>query len=169
MAKNKFFAQSLDGQLKMEDYTAKLFKKDLKENNGARYVVERITAESKKQRGFFEGAVVKLFCYFHERLDYHDWRDIRIARDWLMIEFNGEFIEYKGKVNKVAKSSAGKLNDGLVDKIIDYIEEQNGVDRRIVLDPEDYKHWRDTIFPYGGPSCYIDYLIDLRKLPPKFI
>lgn len=165
---NKFYAQSQGGRFKMEDYTAKLFAKDLRENDHARYIVERITPESREQRGFFEGAVVKLFAYFHEKLDYHDWRDCVIAREWLAIEFNGELVTFAGKTNKVAKSTKGILNKGYIDRIIDMIEEQNGIDRMVVLNPADYKNWRDTIFPDGGPDNYIDYLIEVGKLPKKY-
>ena len=28
------------------------------------------------------------------------------------------------------------------------------------MDPKKWKHWHDTVFRYGGPSTYIDYLIE---------
>ena len=34
------------------------------------------------------------------------------------------------------------------------------------IDPERFKHWRDTVFPYGGPDTYIDYLVSLNILKP---
>jgi hypothetical protein len=34
------------------------------------------------------------------------------------------------------------------------------------LDPEAFKVWRDTIFPYGGPSTYMDYLLSKHILGP---
>jgi hypothetical protein len=32
------------------------------------------------------------------------------------------------------------------------------------LDPNAYKHWHDTVFPYGGPETYIGYLLELNIL-----
>jgi hypothetical protein len=32
------------------------------------------------------------------------------------------------------------------------------------LDVEEFKNWRDTIFPSGGPDNYIDYLREIGVL-----
>ena len=47
---------------------------------------------------------------------------------------------------------------------IDWLEEQYVIDRREVLNPKDYKKWRDEVFLYGGPETYIDYLVETGKL-----
>ena len=33
-----------------------------------------------------------------------------------------------------------------------------------LLNPEDYKHWKDTIYAFGGADNYISYLVELKKL-----
>jgi hypothetical protein len=34
------------------------------------------------------------------------------------------------------------------------------------LNPEKYKHWKGTVYPFGGPETYIDYLVSLNILKP---
>lgn len=147
------------------EFNRNRLKIDLRKNIGSRYKIERITPESDKQRRFFEGAVVPLVTFFQEGMSHEEPEDNRKVRDWLKIEFNGELVIIQGKSVKVAKSTKGQLNKGFLDRVIDWIEESYGVDRAIVLNPEDYKHWHDVIFPNGdGPDNYIDYLVELKKL-----
>lgn len=136
----------------------------LKENAGTRIKIEPLTPESNKQRRFFEGAVIPLVAYYQENLDHHNGDDLAKARDWLKIEFNGEFVVLKGKSVKVPASTKGKLQQGLLERIIDWIGDQGG--DTTVLVPNEYKHWRDTIFPHGGPDNYIDYLVEIGRLKP---
>ena len=154
------------GTMVMNDFTRAHFKDFLKKNAGQRVEITPLLPESKKQRAFFEGAVVPLACYFHEKLDHRKWQDCVTMRDLLKIEFNGELIPFNGKIVKVAKSTKGELA-GFIDRVIDDLEEQNGIDRSKLLDPEKYKHWRDVIFPAGdetAPDNYIDYLISVGLL-----
>lgn len=161
--KSVFFAQSKDGRFKMEEYTAKQFADDLKKNNGARYKVERVTPESLDQRRFFEGALVPLITFYQEGLDHRKSDDNAKVRDWLKIEFNGELVKIKGKVNKIAKSTKGQLSKGFMDRVIDWAADQGY--QIELLNPKDYKYWRDEIFSFkGGPDNYIDYLVELNKL-----
>ena len=148
----------------MEEYTAKQFSDDLRKNSGARYKVERITPESREQRGFFEGAVVPLITFYQENLDHRKSEDNAKVRDWLKIEFNGEFINIKGKAHRIAKSTKGELNKGFLERVIDWMADQGY--KTELLNPKDYKYWRDEVFSFkGGPDNYIDYLVSLKKLP----
>jgi len=161
---NVFWARSVDGNLNVgSDYNRLRLRKDLAENPGAKYKIERITAESKSQRGFYEGAVITLWIY----LDGHDYRDARIHKHYhgeANKEFNGEMIMRSGKLEKIGLSSKGKLNDGLVESVIEYLEENYAIDRTKVLDPEHYKYFRDVIYSNGEFDSYIDYLKHLNRL-----
>jgi len=156
-----------EGGMDFGDYNRKLVKDRLKEDVGARWKLVKITPESNKQRKFFEGAVIPLACYFHEKLDHKNNIDCEIMREWLKIEWNGELLEKDGKLHKIGMSTKGKLggDKGLIDKIIDDMEEQNGMElRSFILNEKEYKNWRDSIFPFGGPDTWIDYCISIKKL-----
>ena len=167
MSKLIFWAQSIDGKQNMgSEYLRNKYADDLAKNPGARYKIERITPESRKQRGFFEGAVVPLVTYFQDRMDYKKSDDNRVVREWLKLEFNGDLKSINGKTHRIAKSTKGELNNGILDKIIDWVEENYGIDRMEVLNPDRYQRWIDEIFSFtDGPDHYIDYLVSINKLP----
>lgn len=137
-------------------------------NIGRRFVLEDIIPESKKQRGFFEGGVLGLWAF----LDGNDPKDsitLNQYHEYAKEEFNPEYKIIDGKSRKVGASTKGKLNgeNGIVNKVIDHLEEQYGIDRTQCLMPKQFKHWRDAIFPNGGPDNYPEYLFELKKIPTK--
>ena len=162
-----FLGQSKDGHLSMgSEYNAIRFRQDLRANDGARYRIERLTPESGKQRRFYHGGVLPVWAY----LNGYDYKDSNTL-DWLhhhaKNEFNGEVVMLDGKPTKKGKSTKGALNKGYLDRIIDYLEDQYGIDRTQVLDPEQYKYWRDKLLPSGETEYlnYIDYMLSLNLLP----
>lgn len=161
----KFYAKSKKGNLNLlTDRNREGLKKDLAENDGARYTIERITPESIEQRGFYHGAVLRLWAYLNE-LNYKDHNVIENMHKWAKEEFNGEMVIVDGKQKVFGKSTKGKLNGGYIDRIVDHLEEQYAIDRKEVLDPENYKQWRYKLQPEeGGPDDYIDYLISVGRL-----
>lgn len=138
------------------------FKRFLKENQGIRIRLEPIMPESKNQRGFFEGAIVPLFCFYQEGMDYHNGDDLRKVRGWLKMEYNSEYALINGKAHKVEKSTRGELNRGFLLRVMDGMAD-NGYQVE-VLNPEDFKKWKKDVRPHGGPDNYIDYLLDIGKL-----
>ena len=168
-----FYAQSeigADGKPKLSmgsEHNRARFATDLKKNPGARYKIERLTPESRQQRGFYEGAVIPLIAYYQEGFDHNEWHDCKEVRNWLSREFNGEFRVMAGTSVKMAKSTKGELNRGLLERVLDWMGE-NGYKIEL-LNPERYKKWKNEVYPYGGPESYIDYLVEcgeLRKLSP---
>lgn len=161
---NKFSAVSTGIGLSFgSDYNKVRLLKDLKENKGARYKVIRETPESREVRGFYHGAVIPLWVF----LDGNDYRDSAICAHYhneAKKEFNGDIIIRAGKKEKIGKSTKGKLNSGYVDRVIDSLEEQYGIDRSKVLDTELYKKWRDEIYPYGGADNFIQYMSEIGLL-----
>lgn len=139
------------------------YRKWLSFREGKKIVIEDLDYESLKQRGFFEGAVVPMVVYLDGR-DHTDTEECRKTREALKLEFNAEFTMLNGVSKKVAGSTKGKLNAGFVERVIDWMEDQYGIDRTVVLNPKDYKHWRDAIFSFGGPETYIDYLVEKSLL-----
>lgn len=151
-----------DGGLDFGSYTKMNLKKFMKENPGMPFELKPIFAESDKQRGWFEGALVPLVTFYQEGMDYRNSKDNQKVREWLKLEFNGEMIEVGGKVHRVAKTSKNALQPFL-ERVTDWLIE-NYAPPMEALDPEKYKHWKAAVFPYGGPDNYLDYLLELKIL-----
>jgi hypothetical protein len=163
MKKDSFnFKCTADGGMEFTETTKAYFKNFLKSNPGRWMKIEPLRVESSKQRRFFEGAVVPLFAYYQENLDYHNADDLRKAREWLKIEFNGEILTVSGKAHKVGKTTRGEALNDFVERVIAGMEEQGA--QVELLNPEDYKYWRDVLFGSGIHDSYIDYLLDSGKL-----
>lgn len=162
-----FWAQSKDGKLSLgSEHNAIRFREFLRKNPNTRIRIEPYTPESRKQRAFFEGAVIPLITYYQEGLDHTDSDDCRKVREWLKLEFNGEILRIGEKIQKVAKSTKGELQRGFLEKVLDWMNDQGY--QTELLQPNDYKKWRDEVFPFGeGPDNYIDYLLELKKLKSK--
>lgn len=162
---NIFWAKSDNGKFSLgSEHNAARFRQDLKDNIGARYKIERVIPESSKQRRFFEGGIIPLITYYQEGMDYKNSEDLDNVREWIKLEFNGEYdINIAGKIHKKAKSTKGMLNKGFLERVIDWFIEQYAPPME-ALDPEKYKDWRDRIRPAGGEENYIDHLISLRIL-----
>lgn len=147
----------------MSDYSAARFRQDLKDNDGARYEIKRISAESRQQRKFYHGGVLTLWAY----LNGYDYRDSDVL-EWMheeaKREFNGKVVMRDGKPTKRGESTKGELSQGYVDRIVDYLEENYGIDRMQVLDPEHFKDFRDRVYMDGKFDTYIDYLKFLKRL-----
>lgn len=160
------FKAGINGEMEFpSEYARSRYKAYLIRNPRMRFKITPLTPESDKQRKFFEGAVVPLFTYYQENLNWKNSDDLRKAREWLKLEFNSEFLNVKGIINKVALSTKGKLNVGFLERVTDWMEE-NGYDTTL-LDPEAFKWWRDTVYASGNADTYIDYLIELGKLKSK--
>jgi hypothetical protein len=102
-----------------------------------------------------------MVTYYQEGLDHRNTKDNEKVREWLKMEFNGEFITMKGKAIKVPGSTKNKLKE-FTERVMDWM---NGEGYQVeLLDPKDYKKWRDTVFPFGGPDNFIDYLEETGKL-----
>lgn len=144
-------------------YTRIDLKKFMKENPNMPIKLCPILVESKDQRGFFEGAICPLMTFYQEGMDFHNSKDIRKVREWLKIEFLGELVSIKGKVHRIAQSTKNKLSLGFLERVEGYLID-NYAPPEEIFDTNKYNHWRDAIFPYGGPDNYLDYLIELNIL-----
>ena len=163
-----FWAQSLDGKLNMGGgYLRNKFAADLSKNPGARYKIERITPESRKQRGFYHGAVIPLWAYLNE-MDHHDGDILDMLHGEAKKEFNGDMVVIDGKPRHVGRSTKGELASGYLDKFIDYLEEQYAIKRDEVLNTKDYERHRDELVPSDTtgtiPLCYICYMASIGRL-----
>ncbi len=169
MAKNFDFIAKLkpEGFSFGSDFNRGRFIDWSRKNAGSRVGIMLLTPESGKQRRFFEGAVIPLVTYFQEDMSHRNSKDRADVREWIQLEFCPEFVKIKGKAKKVPGSTKGKLNDDVVDKVIDWLEENYGIDRADLLNPAEYKTWRDTIFSEGGPDTFIDYLIEMGRIKQK--
>jgi hypothetical protein len=166
-----FWAQSdpeTPGKLSMgSEHNRARFSDHLKKNLGAWYKIEEFLGDSPKQRRMFEGAYIPMIAYFQENIDYNDPDDLARVRSWVMLEFNAAFLIIGGKALKVPKSSKGELNRWLMKRILDWMADQAYPIE--LLNPNEYKKWRDSVRPFEGPKSYIDYLVQTGKLRPKKI
>lgn len=157
--------QSDNGRMKFRRKAKRGQFKDLLKKRGIRFRIEQLTPESEQLRRYFEGAICPMFAFFQDYLDHRDWRDVKQAREFIKVHFNGELMEVDGIIERVPVSTKGReVLKRVTNEAIDYMEDHYGIDRKLVLDPKHYEHWRDTVFPYGGSDNYIDYLVDLGRL-----
>ena len=147
------------------DFMRAKFRDWLKKNAGQRIQIDAVLPESPKQRRWYHGALIPLACYYQDNFDYRDHTDRKRMHEWLKHEFNAEIVIVRDKAHKVAKTTKGELNKGYIERVMDWMGE-NGADLTI-LDPKLYKHCRDAVFPYTNYDTFIDYLIDIGRLPPK--
>lgn len=152
-----------DGGMLFTDYNRSRFKSWLKENAGIWLKIVPLRDESSKMRRFFEGAVVPLCTYYQEGMNYIDGQDLYNMREWLKIEFNGQLALIKGKSHLIAKSTSGSdVLPDFIERVIAWMDECGY--QTELLNPEEYKIWRDTIFPYSDIDNYIDYLKEIKRL-----
>lgn len=138
--------------------------KHAKFNIGQRFILSDFVPESSLQRRFFHGAVLSMITYYQEGMNHHNSDDLEKVFNWMKYEFNPEMVIVGGKTIKIGGSTKGKLEKNhLVEKVIDWMDSQEY--KTELLIPSDYKHWRDVIRSHGGPTNYIDYLVELGKLP----
>lgn len=136
--------------------------KHCKFNVGKRFILSDFLPESNKQRRFFEGAVIPMITYYQEGMDHRNSDDCRRVHEWVKMEFCPEIVVIKGKTVKVPGSTKGKLQEFLVEKVLDWMSE-NGYKVELLV-PDDYKHWKDIIYSSGGADNYIDYLREIGKI-----
>ena len=146
------------------DYARDQFKKWLKASTGIKVDLIPLLPENRKVRKFYHGAVLTLWAF----LNGYDHKDPSILR-WLhevaKLEFNAEFVNLDGKQVKKPKSTKGELGKGFIERVIEHLEEQYGINRQDVLDPAEYKKYRDEIQSFEDvPDDYISYLVSLGKL-----
>lgn len=152
------------GGLEFGDWAANAFRRYRKDNPGMVLKITPLLPESNKQRRFLEGAVIPLATFYQEGLDHQNSDDCHRVREWLKLEFNSEMVRVNGFGNRIAKSTKGR--DALqpfLERVIEWLQE-NYAPPPEAINPEEYKVWHDTIFPYGGADNYIDYLCERRIL-----
>jgi hypothetical protein len=160
----ELIARVIGGHFNLGQRNSAIFDDFVRENPTIPWRLSPILPESAKQRAFFEGAVVPFVAYKQERFDHHKHEDLRQVRERLKTEFNGDLVELGGKVHRVAKSTKGRDQlQPFLERVLVWVME-NYEPPKEALDPEAFKVWRDTIFPYGGPSTYMDYLLSKHIL-----
>lgn len=157
-----------DGGLNMTPYQRATLKQFIKDNAGARLrlIIDKLTPESRNQRRFYHGAVLTLWAY----LDGNDYKDNKVLsyyHEFAKQEFNPDIIFISGKKVKVGKTTKGSLNEGYINSIIDYLQEQYGIEPARVLDTVLYKKFRDKINLTGVYDTFIDYMVELNLLNGK--
>jgi hypothetical protein len=122
-----------------------------------------LVSESRKARGYFHGGVLALWAYLNDQ----DWLDDTVLDNLFYhakTEYLGSMTVIDGKTVKTFQSSKGQL-EFLKEKVVEHLEVEYGIDRTKHLNNEEYKDWRDRIYPNGGPDNYIDYMVEIKRLP----
>jgi hypothetical protein len=167
----KILGKISKGKLEIGKYNRKLLNDFLKNPSNENIVisVESRTPESKNVRRFYHGAILPLWAYLNG-WDYRKAERIEYLHNHAKMEFNGEIDMLEGKEIKVGMSTKGLLiendkhNSGYLERIINYLEENYGIDREKVLNPEHYKKWADEVYSVGMCDDYIAYLRELKFL-----
>ena len=166
----RFIAQAKDGKLSTSDYTRRQLSQFLKDNDGITLAITPRVPESRKQRAFYHGAIMPLWAYLNG-YDHRDGDVLKWLHETAKREFNGEIVFLDGKKVKRGMSTKGLLaendaqNSGYIERVINYLEENYGIDRIKVLNPEHYKKFMDEIYSVSEYDDYILYLLDLGFLP----
>ena len=62
-------------------------------------------------------------------------------------------MSFGGKNHRIAKSTKGReALQPFLERVIEWLQE-NYAPPAEALDPEQFKAWRDTVFPYGGRTA----------------
>lgn len=125
------------------------------------FMLTALLPESRKMRNFYHGAVLRLWAYL-DGADYKDWHVVHDYEDIAKLEFCPEVKRGGGKNYIVPGSTKGKLGE-VIEKVIEMLEDQYGIDRLIVLNPKDYKDFINRVYADGDYDTYIEYL-KARKL-----
>lgn len=154
-----------NGTIAMTEHQDYLKRKYVGERAGRRIrlTIEEVTPESRNLRKFYHGAIIPLWAYLDDK-DYRDSTVLLKLHEVAKEEFNPEWVNVSGKMYKVGKTSKGKELQPFVEKIIDFLVEQYGIDPLEVLNPDVYKDWASRIYPFGGPDTFIGYLISIGKI-----
>ncbi len=145
------------------DFNRRKLVQYIRENPNSLFSLEPILPESRKQRRYFEGALVSMFVFYNGG-DYHDPRVLADAREDLKREFWSELRTnwITGTVEKRAKSTKGsKALNAITELVYEYLVENYAVPER-ALNPKTYKDWRDIELTNGAPVNYLDYLLLLK-------
>lgn len=150
-----------DGKVDFSDFTKADLKEFLRINGPVRMALTAILPESKKLRGWVEGALIPLVTFYQEGMSHRSSADCERVREWLKLEFNGTIVEVNGKAVRVAQSTKGKRAlAAFAERVLDWMTE-NYAPPAEALDSEQYKVWRDTIYLIpGGPDNYLDHLVE---------
>lgn len=154
--------------IEIGEFQWKKMVKEIKDNPNAPIVISSLLPESRQQRRYLEGGLIPLFVFFQGN-DYTDTAQIEDARQDIMDEVLGvsRLNRLTGKVEVHAQSSKGKDNlNKVCEWLIAYLFEQYDCPHKAV-DHEQFKVWRDTIYPEGGPDDWITYLIETGVLALK--
>lgn len=126
--------------------------------------IEARFPESTKQRRFYFGAVLALWVYLDGK-NYKNSDLINMYHEMAKIEFNGAVVISRGKSVRVGKSSKGELNQGFLEKVIEHLEENYGIDASKCLNPAVFKDFEDRVLMNGKYEDFIDYMKDLKIIP----
>ena len=107
--------------------------------------------------------MIPLITFYQEGMDHRSAEDRHRVREWCKEEFNGEMVELGGKVHRIAKTTKGRDQlQPFLERVLAWVME-NYEPPPEALNPDGYKTWRDTVFPFGGPDNYIDYLLSINR------
>jgi hypothetical protein len=158
-----------DGTKKLEILNLTLYERTIrqfKEGSQVNITIEKNKKESRKQRGYYNGAVLPVWAYLNDM----DWKDREVIDELHEIakqQFNGALVVVDGTSHKIGKSTRQGALQSVIDGVIDHLESEYGIKRQECLDPEAYLYWKDVIFPTGSYDYYISYLSAIGKLPKK--
>ena len=163
----KWQARAVGLELDYGDYNSASIRDYIQKNPNSIFELKPLLPESNLVRRYYNGGLIPMFCF----VSGMDWKDSKVkdaAHELVKQEFNPGYFEWKGKKVKLGRSTKGRENlNALVERLSAYLLENGATPES--LDPEKFKEWRDTIYPYGGPENWIDYcletfLLDVRQL-----
>lgn len=155
-----------DGRIEMSDFHKGKLRQAIRDNGGPiRAEIQTLMPESRKQRAYLHGALIPLWV----KLDGNEYRESSLCDFYFELfkrEKFPEAVKVNGKIEIMAKSSKGSNNlNKIVEMMIDFLVEDYGLYHHSdVLNPENYKRWRDELFSFGKWDHYLEYAEEMGWL-----
>lgn len=165
MKKKVLHCLAKDGQILLTEKQNEIKNQFALDNPGrVTLTLDKEYVESPNQRAFYHGAVIPIWTFLDGK-DYHDSSILDDMHDIAKLEFNKGVMIVNGKAMEFGRSSKGELNNGFIDKVVDYLIDEYSIDPIKVLNPDRYKDFMARIWPYTKDyEDYIDYLIKMGDL-----
>lgn len=154
-------------RFEISDYWVSMIRKELKESGESmlKAIISFIIPESNNQRRFLHGGLIPLWI----KLDGNNFKDSSLCDFYFEVfkrEHYPEAVKINGKVEIRGKSSKGsKALNKITEMMIDFLVENYGLRYESeVLNPENYKKFRDELFSTGKWERYLDYCEEMGWL-----
>jgi hypothetical protein len=152
-------------KIEISEYWRKVLRQAVKDNGKPiRAIIDPLMPESRNQRRYLMGCLIPILVY----LDGNDYKDTKTKEYYFehyKKEFAPELIKINGKIQTFGKSTKGsKALNNFIEKVQEHLDEQYAIpyDSK-ATNPEEYKKFRDEIYPFQNEyDDWIDFCVQSK-------